>query len=116
MIEFDVTGTPRPKQSARFTSRGAVYQTGAVKAWADLVAIAAREAMRGEYPLTGPVSVALHFRLKTRGKADVDNCAKGVLDPMRGIVYFDDVQVNELHVYVERGITGPGVYVKVWRL
>lgn len=94
MIAFTVPGHPQPKQRPRF-GRRSVYTPEATRAYEKFVGYCARQAMQGEM-LRGPVAVDMV--VWTRGKADVDNLAKAVLDGMRGIVYEDDSQVVHLSV------------------
>jgi crossover junction endodeoxyribonuclease RusA len=52
-------------------------------------------------PLTGPVGVTVNFGL--RGKGDIDNLAKSVLDALNGVAYNDDSQVVWLQCELQRG-------------
>jgi Holliday junction resolvase RusA-like endonuclease len=47
------------------------------------------------------VGVAVNFGL--RGKGDIDNLAKSVLDALNGVAYHDDSQVVWLQSELQRG-------------
>lgn len=107
-VNFQVMGTPRPKQSFVFSSkdnkvRG--YKKQLVIDWQNMVAMAAREAMMRKTPHHGPVAVELLFSLPDARKRDLDNLSKGTLDAMRGICYDDDNQVVRL--LLEKRIVNP---------
>ena len=86
------------------------------RAWKDSVAQAFREAVGPMFPpLSGPVELALAFRLpmpsswsKRRqavfigtphaGKPDADNLAKAIMDALNGVAWHDDGQVARLGV------------------
>lgn len=115
MLAFTVHGVAQPKGSARaFVAGGRAVVTSAnrnVKAWQQLVALGASDAIRvGRRGLTdGPVRVIVTFHLPRpkkyarRGgaiahttKPDVDKLARCVLDALTAIVFRDDAQVVEL--------------------
>ena len=52
-------------------------------------------------PLAGPVGVTVSFGL--RGKGDIDNLLKSVLDALNGVGYYDDSQVTFLQAELRRG-------------
>lgn len=58
-------------------------------------------------PLSGPLSVELHFIMPTRRIQDLDNAAKAVFDALNGIAWVDDSQIFELHTTKSKGDT-PG--------
>ena len=90
------------------------------RAYENLVKLGAQEAMAGEPPMEGPVRVLIQVwigipnswsaRKKTAAmgvlciaKPDADNCAKSVLDGLKGVAYRDDVQVSSLNVQKRYG-------------
>ena len=101
MIAFKVEGNPIPKQSFRYAGpKGAYsYQEPRVTAWEQSIGIAAKEAMQGQPPIVEPVTIHLNFYRKDARTCDIDNLSKAVLDGMKGVVYVDDKQVNELHLF-----------------
>jgi len=46
-----------------------------------------------------PVAIHVHFYFETKCRRDLDNRNKLVLDALTGIVYVDDSQIDELHLY-----------------
>lgn len=61
-----------------------------------------------EYPTKGPLSLGFVFNFKDRKKRDLDNLLKGIIDTLKGILYVDDSQIEELratkHVTNEESI------------
>lgn len=49
-------------------------------------------------PLKTPLRVILSLSMGTKRKADIDNYNKLVLDAMSGVIYEDDVQIQELTI------------------
>lgn len=52
-----------------------------------------------------PYMVELHF-YRWRQTGDIDNLAKGFLDSANGVLWADDRQVSELHVYRYKAAKG----------
>ena len=112
MIKFAVSGTPRPKQSFRYTANGGGYTPHAVKEWQTEVSIMARGAMGGRQALTGDLLVAIDFYLPDRRRRDLDNLSKAVLDGMNRIVFEDDQQIVQLRL-AKTISKEPGIVVSV---
>ena len=55
-----------------------------------------------EAPFDGPVSVYVKFWLSKRGKPDIDNLIKTVLDALNGVAYADDSQI--VSVFAEKRV------------
>ena len=49
--------------------------------------------------IEGDVAVNVIFYFPNKIKRDIDSHLKALLDSMSGIVYKDDSQITELHVY-----------------
>lgn len=116
MLTFTIPGPPRGKGRPRFSRKsGSTYTDAQTASYENLVALAAREAMAGAPPITGPVSLAVvgYFlipaslsakkRTALQGawhskKPDADNLLKAVLDGCNGVLFVDDAQVCRLHV------------------
>lgn len=138
-VSFFVPGMPGTKGSARgfvVTPKGggkprAVITNDAgdkAKAWAAVVALAAREAMAGRPPFAGPVEVGVTFFLPRpkahygkrgelkasaptypTGRPDGDKMLRCTWDALTGICYADDAQIAQWpgsKVYIH-----PGQYV-----
>ncbi len=112
MIKINVPGTPIPQARPRFTRTGHAYETSKCKAYKTIVAAAARAAMRGKTPITGPVYVycdfvmpipkgwskakkedALNGAIQPLKRPDGDNLEKLIWDALTGICYNDDSQI-----------------------
>lgn len=48
--------------------------------------------------------------------ADADNCQKLIGDALNGIIWDDDSQVIEWHVWVERGVNRPRTELVIYRI
>lgn len=100
-IEFVVPGRPMP--AVRMTSRGKWVKERAQKYlnYKEQVGWAARQAYCGL--IRGPVRVEVQVFLKGQRAGDVDNYAKSILDGCNEVIWLDDQQVIELHVYRHTG-------------
>lgn len=124
-ISFVVPGVPVGKGRPKFARRGnfvTAYTPEKTASYENLVKIYAAEAMRGRRLLDKPVVVnliatfdvptswskkkrieALTGNLYPAGRYDIDNIAKGVFDACNGILWVDDKQVVECHLYKRYG-------------
>lgn len=96
-VKITVPGRPVPKGRPRLGVRGKtayVYTPPATREYEKLVGWVAK--CSGCKPIDGAVAVTL--TVYTRGKMDVDNMAKSILDGLNGVAYEDDDQVVELLV------------------
>lgn len=96
-IRITIPGRPIPKGRPRLGIRGRkayVYTPPKTAEYEKLVGWVAKSL--GCKPVDGLVSVSLH--VYCRGKMDVDNVAKSILDGLNGVAYEDDGQVVELLV------------------
>ena len=94
-IRITIPGRPIPKGRPRLGMSGRkayVYTPPKTAEYEKLVGWVAKSL--GCKPVDGLVSVSLH--VYCRGKMDVDNVAKSILDGLNGIAYEDDDQVVEL--------------------
>ena len=70
--------------------------SGEARAYKQEAAILSREII--DEPLTGRLSVTIRlYRPAARG--DIDNYLKALLDALNGVLWCDDNQIDELHVY-----------------
>lgn len=120
LIVVTVPGAPVAKGRPRITARGGfarAYTPAKTVRYEDLVRIAAYDAMNGNAPVTGQVTVCItayvqppkSMRKRDREAAaegllhpttrpDADNYAKAALDGCNGILFKDDAQVTDLIV------------------
>ena len=63
--------------------------------------------------MEGDVCLNVLFYFKDKRKRDIDSHLKALLDSMSGIVYKDDSQVNELHVYKQVDKENPRVEISI---
>lgn len=134
MISFEIEGIPVPKGRSRSTRSGHHYTPAKTRAYEQLVASRAREAMQLLAPLEGPLRVTITFLLpipaswsnakrdraiggliKHTVKPDLSNLAKSIEDGMNGIVYRDDSQIIGLSLGKRYSHT-PVVWVEVTKL
>jgi crossover junction endodeoxyribonuclease RusA len=106
MFAFAWRGDPVSKERPRTGKGGRVYTPEKTRAAEDELRLRLRAA--GARPAAGELRVTLAFRCRTRHRRDIDNLAKLVLDSCNEIVWGDDAQVSELHVFLERGHPAPG--------
>lgn len=100
-IKLIVKGRPVPKSRPRLGLRGRtafIYTPEKTKSYQELVGFVARK--KCKRPLDGPVAVFI--RLFSKGRYDVDNVAKSILDGLNRICYQDDEQVCLLVVSKEK--------------
>lgn len=69
-------------------------------------------------PLESPMVLTLTFKMGLNKKEvyhtkrpDIDNLAKAVKDALRGIIYHDDSQIVEAHLFKQYG--EPGVIIEI---
>jgi Holliday junction resolvase RusA-like endonuclease len=63
--------------------------------------------------ITGAVAITITFSFSDRRRRDVDNYAKSVLDSLKGVVFMDDSDITELHLFKELGAAADGMSVTV---
>ena len=101
--------------------------------WRSRVALAARQAMRKQFPSGDwwwkkePLNLTARFifprppsipkrRKEHVVRPDADKCCRAILDAMTGIIFGDDAQVVNLgisKIYAKNGLA-PGVEIEVW--
>ena len=87
-LEFVVYGTAVSHQAKRPASR---------ERWRGMVRDAAREELPDvHFAVEEPVAVTIYFFPQAEMQADIDNCAKPILDAMGSFVYIDDKQVERI--------------------
>lgn len=98
MIRITVPGRPQPKQRPRLgmgKRKAYIYTPPETLEYEKIVGWVAKT--KCSQPLEGPVKVEIWVYL--RGKADVDNLSKSILDGLNEIAFHDDDQVVDLMVH-----------------
>lgn len=100
MIKISIDIKPRPAPRPRVGSRGTYHEQWYVDYRNDIRQQA--EPFLWDKCYEGDLKLTLTFfkNANTRSKqyGDADNLAKGVMDALIGLAYFDDAQVTELNV------------------
>lgn len=92
---FTVPGKPQPKQRPRKGRGGHFYTPAATANYEALVGGHAAIARPRGWSKAAAYRVTVDAYLSSM-RADVDNCAKSILDGCNGLVWRDDSQVAEL--------------------
>lgn len=120
MTAIWLSGNPRPAPRPRGSGNGQSFNprwyTQLKKQWAQEAALQLLTAptfFEGER-----LGVALWVYRADNRTADWDNISKSATDPLSGIWWGDDAQIDEAHVYVSRGVgaAAAGVAVSAWEL
>lgn len=93
-------------------TRHGVRLSDEARAYKEYASLMARNQWDGE-PLKGDISVTYRFY---GSKADWDNLCKALGDSMNGIIFCDDSQIVEAHVYMFRKDKNKHVEVSVTQL
>jgi Holliday junction resolvase RusA-like endonuclease len=96
-IEIDVM----PKQRPRFGRNGAIYTPQKTKDCMSALGILYKTCMRkNDYEMIPPkVPIKLSFKIHTtrsRGKSDIDNYLKTIMDAGNGIIWHDDCWIEKI--------------------
>lgn len=112
---FVVPGPPQPKQRPRCGRGGRFYTPDATRGYEAALRTYALQAVRlSGWPLATKASVAVTLRVyfPDERRRDLDNAAK-CLDGANGIVWHDDAQICELHIYKQIDRKNPRLEVVV---
>ena len=102
-IELTLSGLPPSLWGAYYQRRGGPGKclTPKANAWKNGAIIEARCAYRRK-PLQGRLTVTVYFRVKSRGRWDIDNRYKLLLDALTEAgVWADDSRIDDLRGIVE---------------
>ena len=127
-LAFEVQTRPVPQARPRFFVRRhgqknivGAYDPAQCKSFKEVIAwhariAAVKQGLRS--PVADPISIRLTFLMGKNGKSphhtkrpDLDNLAKAVKDALKGIVYADDSQIVEAHLFKQYG--GPEVRIEI---
>jgi Holliday junction resolvase RusA-like endonuclease len=129
LLEFEINKKPVPQARPRFYVRHhglkhfvGAYDPAKCKTYKEFVAwhakiIAVKKGLRE--PVKGPIAISLTFRMGENGKEgfhtkrpDLDNLAKAVKDALKGVIYADDSQIVEAHLFKRYGEPQVKVQIK----
>lgn len=109
MHKFIVT-TPIPSVNSLY--RGRRFLTKAGKETKGAIG-AEITVQRNFEPIKGNVTLNVIFYFGNKRKNDIDNRLKALLDCMTGLLYKDDSQITELHVYKEYDKENPRTEISI---
>jgi Holliday junction resolvase RusA-like endonuclease len=114
-LHFIVPGSPVPKERPRI-GKGRTYTPARTRAYEAKVRLCAQAAASRLGWRIWPgqrYSVNIYVVFQDQRRRDLDNACKSIADAMRGIGFFDDSEIDEVHLY--RGIsrTNPRAIVAV---
>ncbi len=116
VIRVTINGEPASKQRPRFAigRGGRVYTPSSTKIAESVVGWTIKAAYRAIAPIQqGAFAVSIAFFTKDRHRRDLDNMCKLVFDACNGLVWRDDVQVEELFARVTRADEKPRTEIEV---
>lgn len=64
-------------------------------------------------PLTGAVTLLMYVYFPSKARSDLDNVCKATLDSLNGVIWKDDRQIQELHVYKHEDKSNPRVELEI---
>lgn len=132
-IELIVYGTPVAKGRPRFSAKtGRTYTDSKTASYENLIRLAFMEKYPDFEPLEGALSLSVmacfpipvswskkkragasENRIKKTSRPDADNLVKSVCDGLNGVLWHDDAQIVNLHVY-KMYSTYPRTEITVW--
>lgn len=89
-----------------------MYMTSEGKAIKESYQWQARSQYR-DIPLSEPLGASLRVFFSTKRQHDVDNYNKLILDALTGIVWVDDSQLQELHIYKDYDKEKPRIEITI---
>lgn len=115
-LSVSIPGPAVPKARPRLGRGGHTYTPERTRDWEAWVAFCVAEKYRLPEPdRTTEYAVEMRFYLKSRRRSDGDNLAKGCLDALNRVVWWDDSQVIEVHYRVYRGASEDLTHLEVYR-
>ena len=101
-LRITILGEPVPAQMGCQLASGKVAASPRVRAYRKLVALLTMHAVRRAgwtASRTDSFAVTARFFVGTARTIDLDNLAKCLLDGLKGVVFPDDRQIYELHLF-----------------
>jgi len=101
-FSFSISGNPLPKarpRVMRISGRTWAYTPARTKAWEQMIAWTARQAMQEagiDAPLAGRLRLSFRFGREGRRRCDLDNLIKAGKDALNGVLWNDDEQIDRL--------------------
>lgn len=107
-VPIIIKGNPVSVNSLYRSHRGRVHLSAKGKAWKEAVG---HEALaQWKRPCApGRLSVVMELYFGGKRHRDIDNASKALLDAFQGIVYENDDQIDELHIYRRHDDDNPRV-------
>lgn len=90
-----------------------VVLTNEARNWKQYAMLMARQQFELDKPLKGRIAVTIHFY---QSNLDIDNGIKALFDAMNTVIWVDDKQIEEMHVYMTRQADEKHVDLEVWQL
>lgn len=113
VINFIVYGNTVSKSNSYRIAGNRLYKTQAVKDWELLIKQSASVTKPQNWMHTQSYNVSVKIFWPNKRRKDIDNISKSLLDSMAGILYEDDSQVQELHLYRGFDKQNPRIEVSV---
>lgn len=103
---------PVPVNAKYGVIRGKMLLTKDYRSTKEAMQWEVRSQYKGQ-PLTGDISMNILFYYGDNRKRDIDAYIKILLDAMSKIVYEDDCQIVEMHIYKEKDLENPRTEIQV---
>lgn len=127
LIDIEIEGNPVPKErprvesfatkdGRRITKTKTPPRTAEAESRISWAVKAALVGQGGADDAPYVLEVAAHERRDRSHYADGDNVLKLVGDALNGVVWCDDSQVIEHHVYTFRNVDRPRTEIRIWRI
>lgn len=113
MIYLELPFPPSVNHMYVRRGKGRLALSDEARAFRELVALIARPCI--DSPLEGSLAVTITL-YRPRRRGDIDNTTKATLDALNGIVWHDDKQIDELHIYRKLDREDPRAEVTIEQL
>lgn len=117
MIKFTHYGKPISKDNEKIRNKqGRIFKSKRFRQFEQSVRYDAQIAMQGNPPIEGDVRATLVFYFPDKRRTDLFNAPKSVCDALNGVVYIDDKQITEGHLYVRYDKDNPRTEIQIERI